>query len=623
MQKIYTRGNINPFNTRARKLFPTTIKQAFDWAQWIDTHIPAVGTCISKVVRYFASSITVVSNTDSAQTDADRVRTAQQLLDSGYHTLQQIIRVGQQLAKMGNVFVSAQQIFNRTVCCPQCSFTAAITAMRNGVDYQWQQGHIKGVCPRCQKAVIFNMVDKPCRDQNGRAYRFIIRSPRDMQVSYNELTDSYKYLYKLPQHVKKGIINGQTVYIQNTPKLYIQAAYKDGMIEFPPDKFFHKRLRCLASLDKLYKGWGAPLFLSSFDDLLNLAYLDRFNQVVAADYIAPIRMISPPAQNLKAGSDPNRATTLNGYMMKQFIMDAIKGIRDNQTQWITSPIPLNYQMIGGQAKQMAPVQLMQWYQNKFMQDIALPLQLRQTSFQAVAQTMGLRMFQRQWIHYFADLDDYLKWKAGIVFQAHALQKFSVKLNKTSFVQNDMNRQMYINLVGGGLVSKDTALKAIGLDFKDQNHKMSQEARYEREQAQDEESAAQAVEMTGSVLPPPGSVGVGAAQANIDAMQQAAQGAPPPQGAPMPPPPGGAGMPAMPFNQGNSQSASLQQLYTTAEQKADQIMQIGQMQGQGARMSALRQLAAMDPQLHAQVKQIIRSRQSQVASQAVQQSRMPQ
>ena len=44
--------------------------------------------------------------------------------------------------------------------------------------------------------------------------------------------------------------------------------------------------------------------------------------------------------------------------------------------------------------------------------------------------------------------------------------FDVKLNKTSFVENDMNKQMYVNLVGGGLVSKDTALKAIGLDFKD-------------------------------------------------------------------------------------------------------------------------------------------------------------
>ena len=103
----------------------------------------------------------------------------------------------------------------------------------------------------------------------------------------------------------------------------------------------------MASLDRLYRGWGAPLFLSSFDNLLNLAYLDRFNQVVASDYIAPIRMISPPPQTMNAGTDPNRATTLNGYQLKMFINETIKGVRDNQTQWVTSPVPLNYQMIGG------------------------------------------------------------------------------------------------------------------------------------------------------------------------------------------------------------------------------------------------------------------------------------
>lgn len=625
MQKVYTRSNINPFNTRARKLFPTNIKQAFDWAQWMDTHIPSIGTCISKVVRYFASDITVIADTDPQKTDASRVQAAERLLDETYHTLDDIIDVGQELAKMGNVFVSAQQIFNRTACCPNCSFAASIKALRKNADYQWQQGDLVGVCPQCEKKITYLIVDKPTQDQNGRAFRFIIRSPRDMIVSYNELTGTYKYLYKLPDNVKQGIIKGDPVYIQDTPKLYIQAAFKDGLIQFPADKFFHKRLKCMASLDRLYRGWGAPLFLSSFDNLLNLAYLDRFNQVVASDYIAPIRMISPPPQTMNAGTDPNRATTLNGYQLKMFINETIKGVRDNQTQWVTSPVPLNYQMIGGQAKQMAPVQLMQWYQNRFMEDIALPLELRQTSFQAVSQTMGLRMFQRMWIHFFSDLDDYLRWKANIIFQAHSMQNFKTRLDKTSFVQNDMNKQAYLQMLGGGIVSRDTALKSIGLDWKDEAHKTLQESKYDREIQTKDQAEAQGGEMLSSVLPPAGSVGVGAAQANIDAMQQAQQPAGP-QGAPMPPMAGGApggAMPGMPFSQGNSQSATLDALYNQAQQKAQQIMQIGQMQGIGARMSALRQLKAQDPTLHAQVKQIIKDMQSQVGRDAINQSRMPQ
>lgn len=67
-------------------------------------------------------------------------------------------------------------------------------------------------------------------------------------------------------------------------------------------------------------------------------------------------------------------------------------------------------------------------------------------------------------------------------------------------------------------------------------------------------------MLSSVLPPAGSVGIAAAQQNIEAMAAAAQGgaAPAGPGGPMPPAPGGApaGGGGMPFSQGNSESATL-------------------------------------------------------------------
>lgn len=79
-------------------------------------------------------------------------------------------------------------------------------------------------------------------------------------------------------------------------------------------------------MDRFYKGWGTPLFLSSFNNVLRLAYMDKFNEAVATDFIAPIRMISPPADKLLAGQDQLRQP-ISGYAVKNFIMEAIKGIR--------------------------------------------------------------------------------------------------------------------------------------------------------------------------------------------------------------------------------------------------------------------------------------------------------
>ena len=80
--------------------------------------------------------------------------------------------------------------------------------------------------------------------------------------------------------------------------------------------------------------------------MLRLAYLDKFNEAVATDFIAPVRMISPPAQSLMAGQDGLRQP-ISGHAVKQFLFDAIKGVRENATQWVVSPFPVQYQMLGG------------------------------------------------------------------------------------------------------------------------------------------------------------------------------------------------------------------------------------------------------------------------------------
>lgn len=213
-----------------------------------------------------------------------------------------------------------------------------------------------------------------------------------MLLKYNELTDTYTYLYKMPSHMKTSIVQGDPVYLNSTPMVFLKGAFSNDYIQFPADKFMHMRVDSLVSMDRYYKGWGTPMFLSSFNDILRLAYLDKFNEAVATDFIAPVRLISPPPQNLMAGNDTLRQNPVSGYQIKNFIFDAIKGVRENASQWVVSPFPLNYQMLGGEAKQLAPVELMKWYEDRIQENMGIPLELRQTTFQAISPSMGLRMF---------------------------------------------------------------------------------------------------------------------------------------------------------------------------------------------------------------------------------------
>ena len=108
----------------------------------------------------------------------------------------------------------------------------------------------------------------------------------------------------------------------------------------------------------------------------------------------------------------------------------------------------------------------------------------------------------------------LIWLADVICSTHLIEKVNVHLDKTSFVEDDMHKQVVLNMAGSGMISSDTVLKTIGLDYKDEQKKILQEQQDMAEESMKTQNAQQEMEMTGSVLPPAGSVGVGAAQYNM-------------------------------------------------------------------------------------------------------------
>ena len=53
------------------------------------------------------------------------------------------------------------------------------------MDFQWEAGQCKGVCPECNRPVTFKIVDKFTSDEMGRRVKFMCYSARDMHLKYN------------------------------------------------------------------------------------------------------------------------------------------------------------------------------------------------------------------------------------------------------------------------------------------------------------------------------------------------------------------------------------------------------------------------------------------------------
>jgi len=612
----------NPFRTFSNGIYPSTVGEALDWTEWFYTRVPGYRTSVGKLVSYFINGVTVTKADKGGKADstadAEQTQEFEELLDNGYNMVADILQFGIELSVNGNVFVSADPIISRSLVCPNegCHWVMAIKKLKNGEEYKWEKGKFMGTCPQCGRAVEFRVRDMPSQGPNGEKLRFVYRDPRSMRIEHNRLTNTYRYYYQIPDDVKTSILRGDSVYLEDSPMVFLDAAVNDKLIKFPDDKFFTMRTHTLCCQDKTLKGWGLPALMSSFNDYVRLQQLDRFNEAIINECVIPLRILSPAPQNLAAGTDPNRMA-MPGSMFRSAVTQGIKGLQNNPTQWLVSPVPINYQAVGGDASRLTPVDLMEYESTQVLANQGIPQEFKQTTFQVVAPSMGLRMFERQHIQFHKMLGEYTRWKAQVIADAHGYEDMKCTLDSTSFVEDDMNKQVLLQMMQAGLISKTNVLKKFGVDFSEDLQQRISEQQEEMDAYERQQRGMEIAQAIGAMMPPPGMAGMYQAQMNMQGPMQ--PGMPMgPQGPMAGGAPAGPAWPSAPSGSG-ANSASMEQLEMEAQEMASQLYTADPI----TRRRELVNLKHTNPTLHSRVKAMLEDQKQQVASEAVAQSQQPQ
>ena len=592
----------NPFQTFSNVIWPRTVRDCMIWAKWLYNRNDMYRKAIQNVVRYFINGLSISQKAGISSVSADKVKQGEFLFNDKYRVLDVVRRAGEEQAAIGIVFISVIRRFKRILICPKCGRRYVLEEMKYRTDWNFENFEFVGKCPNpsCPshgKKVVYKREDSD--DVGHDKLYFKIWSQDDIRIEYNQITGRCKYYYSIPAREAEAIRRGEPIYIEDTPWEFIQAVKEHGDILLDPRKLLVLKNDTLATLDKLYRGWSVPLFLPSFPKILQIQMLERFNEAVMMDYITPIRLISPPAGALNAGSDPQR-TPINGAMFRNQILAMINGSRGNPTQWVVSPIPAQYQLIGGEAKNLAPVDLLEWEISQLLSGMNIPMEFRQTSFQMAGPTLGLRMFERVWIHFADNLDRCAQWCADQICIIEQKDPFIVRVNKTSFVEDEQTKMNRLNLAAQGAISKTTGLKAVGLDYEQElkskaieEQQLQELQRTQALRSGSEESVLQAMQ-----VPPPGLM---QAMQNQE-MAQGGVGAPVPPAAP--------GAPAMPMGMGAPDKGRMQDLATQAEEIASQIWNSPE------RSRVIRQLGAENPELHDLVVGILQRQDQQAMSQGL-------
>lgn len=600
----------NPFRTFSNLLFPRTVQHTHIWALWLWNRFDLYRKSVQSVVRYFINDITVTQETRHDKVNPEFVALATKTLKDEYDLLNLVRKAGEELAAIGIVFISVMNKVDRYLVCPKCGAIKSIKKMMKDRDYTWSDFQFKGTCGQCHQSVTFDHQDRNVVTEPTKLI-FKTWPQDDIRIRFNQITGTAKYYYEVPDDIARDIRQGDEVYLEDTEWTFIEAIKDNTYVELDNNRTLCLRTDNLAMLDKRFKGWSPPLFLPSFPHILQLQMLERFNEAIAMDYIVPIRMLSPAPQVMQAGADSMRAP-MSGAVIKRMLLSMVRQSRNNPTTWFTSPIPLNYQMIGGEAKQLAPVELLEWKYTQLLSGMSIPMEFKQTSFQMVGPTIGLRMFERMWIHFSRNLDILADWMAKQVGRIEQWEPITVSLNKTSFVEDEVNKNTRINLMAGGQISKETGLAAVGIDYEQEQRKIMEETIQQANREEDLNKRMQAKGAYGEAtnVPPAGTMQASMYLQNSMAEAQG-QGAQDHQGAPEPMAPASAGIPA-PGGQPQEPGDILQE----AQQIAQQLFTMSYAD----RRRELSNIKSTNETLYAQVKVELEKINTQAQAQGVQMAR---
>lgn len=592
-------GFADPFNDLATTQMPTTMKSALWWSEYIWTVMGTYRMAMERIVSYFITDLELGGDASDEEKVKYKDFLGQQLDVLSFLSLMMRDRLC-----YGNAFSSVIVPFRRFLQCPKTGDMYPLKIVYNNFNFEFTGDfEFVATCPKTGWRGPWQVIDKPREESDHLVLKRW--SPHEIELLHDPYTDEVAYLWRIPEYYKRMIRDGNLYHLERVSKQVLAAVKHDLLFRFNPDTVFHMKEPTLAGIRNM--GWGLPRSLINYRQIWYVQVLRRYNEAIALDYVIPFRLITPAAGG--SGSSVGGVMTqdpMSVYAAGDFraqVRNMVNRRRRDPASWQVLPFPVNYQMLGGDAKQLAPTELITQGFETLLNETGTPVEFYQGSLSVQAAPIALRLFESTHRQLVSDANRFLQWVCNSISRIMSWELVDASLKRVT-IADDMQKQMSaLQLMMGQQLSGTSGLAAIGYDWETEQKRLSEEARKQQElqarQQEEMEQAGFAAEIAKGMNP---------------AMQQGAAGGQP--GAmPADPNAAGGGNPVGPDAQsamgaGNTPVSSYiesmgpnvpvtpNDLQASAEQLANELLGLPESQ----KDSQLRQLKQFNPTLHALVRQ---------------------
>ena len=591
-------GFADPFNDLSTTQMPTTMKSALWWSEYIWTVMGTYRMAMERIVSYFITDLEL----GGEASDEEKVK-YKDFLHQQLDILSFLGLMMRDRLCYGNAFASVIVPFRRFLQCPKTGDLYPLKIVYNNFNFDFTSDfEFVATCPKTGWRGPWQVVDKPREE----ADHLIMKrwSPHEIEILHDPYTDEVSFLWRIPEYYKRMLRDGNLYHLERASKQVLEAVKHDLLFRFNPDTVFHMKEPTLAGIRNM--GWGLPRSLINYRQIWYVQVLRRYNEAIALDYVIPFRLITPAAAG--SGSSVGGVMTqdpMSVYSAGDFrsqVKNMVNRRRKDPASWQILPFPVNYQMLGGDANQLAPTELITQGFETLLNETGTPVEFYQGSLSVQAAPIALRLFESTHRQLVADANAFLQWTVNSISRIMSWELVDASLKRVT-IADDMQKQMSaLQLMMGQQLSGTSGLAAIGYDWETEQKRIADEARKQQElqarQQEEMEQAGFAAEIAKGMNPamPQGQGG----QAPMQDPNAAQAGAGNPMGPDAQSAMGAGNTPVSSYIQsmGPNVPVTPNDLQAAAEQLANELLGIPE----GQKDSQLRELKQFNPTLHAIVRQ---------------------
>jgi hypothetical protein len=473
----------NPFYNIPLQYMPLNIEGQLLWAEHFLFRNGFYKQALNRIANYFITSLSIECDDHEAKEKYEEV--FEQL------KWRQILSVaGLNLLAYGNEFMTVNQGFNRYLSCPQCGRVDNIDKINN---FEFNKGKYVKICMKCQYKGEHKVIDKPSSDVDKI---HVVHWPaKEIKIRHEDTTGEYEYFWDIPQqYIRKVTTKNNKFYSKKTPKVIYDCIFEKKMLSFNTKNFLHLKLDTPCTIRTDGKAIPPSMFL--FEDLFMLQTLKKYNEVICYEDIAPFRVISMSTESNPAA---NPILHQNGAVWSATVDEMINSHRRDPGAYHKFPFPINYQQLGGEGKNLAPVEMMESYRNNILNALNIPVELFQMTLKVDAAGPALRLFENSWSDIPTNYNHTLNHLGEVIGKILSLPRAKISLIPITF-SDDIERKGVIGqLVSANAIARSELLKLYNFDYEDQLRKKNDEDRVAKEIQEEEKEREQVQQQSESSI----------------------------------------------------------------------------------------------------------------------------